>query len=349
MKTCSFLPALFALALGALGCGEGTSPCPPPPGIIGAYSVFVKDGDVYVAGVTDTDRSYHNCYATLWKNGAVHFQAKPQHYPSTCAPESAAFSVFVSGADVYLAGMQARVGQNRRNDGTLWINGSTRRLDDTLEVNEVCAGYVSVTPKGDVYVLGTARSTYLDDKEPTTIIWKNGEPQYFPHGINNVVVGSLFVSGEDVYALGSKQNLDGTRTAMLCVNGTWQEINLGFSCVSSLFVSGKDVYIAGLDGDDREGLVALWVNNEKQVLGTERCFSWVQPSVFVSGGDVYVLGAEGSKRGYWKNGKWHIMADSSNIRLSSIFVSDGNVYVAGKFDGRPMLWKNGKMQTLPAE
>jgi len=362
MKSC--FPALFALALGALGCGisdpnhdGGDQSLPVHPV---ANSVFVKDGDVYVAGNQIHDRGgdlpvWH--HATLWKNGEISFQS--EHFASEAS------SVFVSGDDVYVAGNDHFYrSHNERNESSavLWTNGSPNFLvlpeSAPADTSVSRADFVFVSGD-DVYVVGSAYSAYSSTTSGLFIpvIWKNGESQFLSDGSINTFARSLSVSGEDVYVVGAEQNRNGkVYNAVLWKNGVRQELDADCSNPTSIFVSGQDVYIAGYDGD---GSLALWTNNVKQVLAaapyTEYKYSNTDPYVFVSDGDVYVLGGMEYAIYYWKNGERHFVADGSptygfgfcRVAGTSIFVSGDDVYVGGQLEGHPMLWKNGKAQTLP--
>jgi hypothetical protein len=91
----------------------------------GAYAVFVSGNDVYVAGYTNTSHGSRNYtsedhgVATLWKNG------KAQRLSNN---DSRARSIYVSGADVYVAGYEKNA--RGKNVAVLWKNGVAQRLSD---------------------------------------------------------------------------------------------------------------------------------------------------------------------------------------------------------------------------
>jgi len=79
-----------------------------------AHSVFVSGNDVYVAG---EGRKYGGeSFAVLWKNGI------PIHLSEI---ESGAQSVYVLGANVYVAGY---IMNNKKKVAVMWINGRMQRL-----------------------------------------------------------------------------------------------------------------------------------------------------------------------------------------------------------------------------
>jgi hypothetical protein len=341
MKTNS---SAVALALGMLFVGCGGS---KPYRGASANSVFVQNGDVYVAGNEYYDRGggvLPGSRATLWKNGAIQFQSD--------ILDSEANSVFVSGADAYVAGTGH---PDPHSSGiVLWANGFPQYVGvckGSYDYHRVSSLFVAGE---DVYVAGSDRSGegYFD----VAVLWKNGVPQYFYNG--NFGYGcatSVFVSGEDVYVAGyvNKQGIIWKNGAMLCTTDF-------YPC--SIFVSGEDIYVAGkhlfnksMYLNSKIIAVVLQKNNELQVLSDDVVPDKFNTSVFVSGADVYVMGNDGYKVGYWKNGARHDLADNVSAESAyddvyyadSIFVSGGDVYVAGRKGDDALLWKNGTVQVLP--
>src|SRR5215210_1779904 len=96
-------------------------------------SIFVSEGDVYVAG-----EEHH--IATYWKNGVPVF-------PDSTTP-SAATSIVVSGADVYVAGTEFPGGSF---GAVYWKNGNVVSLTDGSEF--AIASSIAVSGS-DVYVAG---------------------------------------------------------------------------------------------------------------------------------------------------------------------------------------------------
>jgi len=124
--------------------------------------------EVFVAG-TDDGR------ATLWKNGVAQ---------TLSSAGSDAYSVFVSGGDVFIAG---RIYSRGSDDGwraTLWKNG----VAQTLSGDDSSANSVFVSG-GDVYVAGASGISI--HSHPT--LWKNGVAQSLGVGMlfsaNSVFVG----------------------------------------------------------------------------------------------------------------------------------------------------------------
>ena len=166
-----------------------------------ANSVFVSGSDVYVAGY-DADN------AKLWKNGvAQNFGGGDQY--------AEAHSVVVSGNVVYVAGTRYPCAVGGCADAILWENGQPQ----ILQAGDASAHSVFVS--NNVYVGGNSGSN--------AVLWKNGIPQNLGSGSAN----SVFVSGNDVYAVGNSGNWNGT--ASLWKNGIEYSIP-GFKVANSVFV-----------------------------------------------------------------------------------------------------------------
>ena len=73
-----------------------------------AYGIYISEGVVYATGAQHNGSEY---VATLWTNGVA----------TELAGGSEGYSVFVSGSDVYVAGIGG-------NDALLWVNGTATTL-----------------------------------------------------------------------------------------------------------------------------------------------------------------------------------------------------------------------------
>jgi hypothetical protein len=223
-----------------------------------AISVFVSGRDIYVAGWEASGQEYQmfgtNRYsvAKLWKNGVAQNLTDGTN-------DASAHSVFVSGKDVYVVGIDNNlISLTNRIIGTLWKNGVRQNL--------ITDGSSSVFVSGnDVYKVGGQT-------------WKNDVVLYNNGG------SSIFVSGNDVYVAGNMANPNALHIniATLWKNGVVQNLTddtnstWGVSA-SSVFVSGNDVYVVGSDSD--AGAV-LWKNGVRQNLteGSRWAYAY---SVFV--------------------------------------------------------------------
>jgi predicted heme/steroid binding protein len=285
-----------------------------------AESVFVHNGDVFVAGDENVRTEGEvPTQAVLWKNGKKIFQYDTK---GSSNESSYACSVFVTDTDTFVAGQAYRIDAHGSR-AVLWKNGEAQHLTDGSQ--EACAWRVNVSG-ADVYVAG-----YEGNR---AVLWKNGEAQHLTDGSQKAHAWSLFVSGADVYVAGH----DGSAPA-LWKNGASQPLPEGIGS-PQVFVSGDDVYL--LSGTE------VWKNGAKQSLAAAP--NPLASSFFVSEGNIYVCGCSSSFPNYvpiiWKNGTLQQLSAADGT-ANSVFVSNGDVYVAGTMSNAiPVVWKNGAMQKL---
>ena len=216
--------------------------------------------NVYIAGTAFSYGPF------LWKNG-IATQLPTPNVPTI--NDGDAYSVFVSGSDVYVAG------QNYTRP-CLWKNA----IATTLDITEGAAYSVCVSGS-DVYVAG-----FLNDLGASyqPILWKNGIATRLPLLSHLVgIANATFVSGNDVYAVG---DLDGA-IPVLWKNGNATVLDSLGGTTKSVFVSGNDVYVTGLGHNGGEPV--LWKNGVAQALDSNHNQGRAN-AVFVSGNDVYVVG-----------------------------------------------------------
>jgi len=231
-----------------------------------AMSVFVSGNDVYVVGGFG-DYNYGN-YAMLWINGEPQLVDNKEQYPDgfRWGIDAVAYSVFVSGSDVYVAGIaKDKGGEVWKSDNwvvTVWKNGEAQFLTDASRRAIANSVYVS---GDDVYVAG-----YVEESNgEVATLWVNGIAQTLPDGTN---ARSVFVSGSDVYVAGQRDVF----VAKLWKNGIDQNLNvgnLGGSSASSVFVSGNDVYVIGEGSRDlltTGSQSRLWKNGEMRTFAASQ-------------------------------------------------------------------------------
>jgi hypothetical protein len=279
-----------------------------------AKSVFVSNGDVYVAG--HDAGSGNGMRPLLWKNGVPQRidywdRDTPLNHGYT---EGVATSVFVAGDDVYVAGQ----GNYKRVNGALtggqtvlvWKNGIMTEQAKGIGANAYAH---SIFVSGnDVYIAGYEYTWDDSGLGFWATIWKNGIPQAL--GDKGYYIDSdyrdyrnearnVFVSNSDVYVVGHELNADNKSVAKLWKNGTAQNITNGNShaFAYSVYASGVDVYVAGEEFDAQGASRArLWKNGAAQTLAGNGATAY---SVYVSGNDVYVAGGDASGNALlWKNG-----------------------------------------------
>ncbi len=296
--------------------------------------------NVYVAGTTS------NLGATLWKNGVP--------IALTNNPDSSeAYSVYVTGIDVYVAG-------NIGRKAVVWKNGVATNLTNGITKVQALSVFVSGT---DVYVAGIESLNNLAGS--IAKVWKNGVVTNLTNGSTiNAEANSVFVAGSDVYVAGGEySNTFGGTVAKVWKNGIATNLPNGIFGTSaiSVFVLGSDVYVAGSLNDTIMGAPAninkpvQWKNGIATNLSTGLSNHGFASSVYILGADVYFAGSSDGNQNndvarIWKNGIGSNLATPNNVTntyASSIFAFSTDVYVVGSsYDSNgdqeyPILWKNG--------
>ena len=235
--------------------------------------------DVCVAG-------YEGKAPMLWKNGEP---TKLSHNGT----DAIATAVFVSGNDVYAAGLECVYdnGQDQadppRYVGVFWKNGIISRFTDLagkadLEVNDL---FVS---GGDVYLVGQDKF----GEEPVAMLWKNGIAETLSDGSKFARAYSVFVSGNDVYVAGDHDGVALWKNKILS-----KYTNDSYSEAHSVFVSGNDIYIVGFEERNSKKVAMLWTKRgesgrwETKDL-TDGSKGAIASSVYVIDNHIYVTGSE---------------------------------------------------------
>jgi hypothetical protein len=206
-------------------------------------------------------------------------------------------------------------------------------------------GKAGLTGGPGVYLLATPPSGV------TGYVWKDGVSY---RQDKSSKLNSMFVSGDDVYVVGTSEGGSFER-AMLWKNGVAQQLDTVASEANIVFVSGDDVYVAGTRGEKDAMRPVLWKNGEMQALSDKKgSEAWWPSHISISGGAVQVLGRQGGNPNpiVWKNGtERSITAEGyppnyKKVSPHSLIASGGDVYAAiGSNDSNLLLWKNGKKQT----
>jgi hypothetical protein len=207
-----------------------------------AVDIFVSGTDVYVAGIENCSGS-PNAKLTVWKNGVATaltdgtFAAVPN-------------SLAVSGTDVYVSGEENNVQK-------IWKNAVATNIPNS---NNSPYGWENA-----VYASGTDAYVAYNSNVPNSVpkIWKNGVVTDLANGSVVALVHDVFVSGTNVYAVGSDpaSGFGSPAIAVMWKNGVKQALTNGINeaVAESVFVFGTDVYIAGSEGGFGGG-VKLWKN-----------------------------------------------------------------------------------------
>jgi hypothetical protein len=201
---------------------------------------------VYLAGWTDFRNVYVPCY---WKNGVRFDLSQPG--PKVSAQAN---SIFVAGADVYVAGTSnVEVGMSTGvSVPCYWKNGVRTDLGVIDPGGDGYGNAIHVVGN-DVYVAG-----YCIDQTPS------GVPCYWLNGVRTDLSkiyedftgwgNSIQVSGSDIYVGGVTQNDSSVMIPCYWKNGKRTDLSMIdpalHGWVNSIFVLGHDVFAAGHNGFD---------------------------------------------------------------------------------------------------
>lgn len=276
-------------------------------------SIFVSDGDVYVAGNENRNGQSPGA-AVVWKNGVPLYDHESNGSKSLMPADrlsSVAEEVVVSGDDVYVMGRnKVKHDSGERFNGTIisvWKNGQLLydiepSKEDKKAGMRSLLGFSMFVSGDEIYIAGDKRKTDIFDAiKGFANVWKNGKPLYHngPGGAEGLteignynIAPAIFVAGGDVYAAG----------------GVWRKRRQ----VAMVWKNGKSLYHNGIHGE--EGLSDSTVN------------AFVH-SIFVSGDDVYAAGECEYEKDkpiamVWKNGV--PLYEHRNGRAVAIFVVPRN-------------------------
>ena len=173
--------------------------------------------------------------------------------------------------------------------------------------------------------------------------WKNGVATTLSDGTDNANVQSIFVSGADVYAVGSDKG-----KAVIWKNGIGTLLPNGNSA-NSVYVSGADVYTCGNSQAtwNAPSYAVFWKNNVFTDL-TNRAGLSNANAIRLMGSDVYIGGREELKAATWKNGIINYLSDGTKFNnITTLYINGADVY-AGGFESVTSgglriakYWKNG--------
>ena len=286
--------------------------------------ISVSGGNVYVSGhYKFGDMSYHApCY---WKNGIK------TDLPLNGNRGGYTNDIFVSGSDVYVAGMV------------------TAAIKDYREILQPCYW------KNNTLIEITDYPVLFD----IIIDMDYDSPMALPP----VELTCIYVSGSDVY-IGGNYDLGGKngdfwgepKQACYWKNGDRTDLPGNNSFVNGIFVEGGKVYISG--GYDfispgyqksKFGRPCYWMDGKKVDLTNKGNGAAYTSGIFVEKGTVYVSGHAYNARGpnscYWKD-KSITLFDNKSLYTSSIFVKDGIVFICGAINEMsytiPCYWANKK-------
>lgn len=293
--------------------------------------------DVYAVGYEQVGSNARS--ATIWKNGiATHLTNGATHAQIN--------DVFVSGADVYMAGSEVRPSPSYDYDPIFWKNGEKTVLP-TYKGRRGIANAVYVY-NGNIFIAGV-EIVSTDTWQYQPVLWRNGVRIVLDgHDIDTFQADDIIVNDDDVYVVGTA-SVNDVPHAVLWKNGVKTALTnqVNYSRAYSVAISGNDIYVAGI----QNGTATLWKNGVASPLSVGTSSSI---SLYVSGNDIYTTGNSsgliGSYGQYSKNSAPPVtLSPKSNFSLAtSIFVSATDVYVGGYIKDETsqkiaaVYWKNGE-------
>lgn len=290
-----------------------------------------KSPVIYVAGYERSTTTITQNQATIWENGS------PTRLTDG-SREAMAYSITVSGADVYAAGFEKNL--SNISIAKYWKNGTSVNL--TNGAWNAWATGIAIDGS-DVYVSGYTTGFGAN----VALVWKNGTVQQLTDGTYEARAESVSVLGTDVYVAGWEYNDAFVSVAKYWKNGN--EVVLSDGTVNavahSIVVSGQDTYVCGTDN----GVATIWKNEEIIRLGTTGKTTVAYSLALADNGDVFAAGGDrttGDKPIYWKNEIQTSLPASDPVIARSIFIFKNDIYAAGggfAGGGRflAQYWKNG--------
>ena len=191
----------------------------------------------------------------------------------------------------------------------------------------------------DIYVGGYEKKSNAGKLIAT--IWKNGFATSLTDGTKNAVVNDITVSGNDVYAVGFEEDLNGTRMVKFWKNSL--PVNLVSapgSFANAVAVNGKDVYILGSAYENNEYVQKMWKNGSVITLQGDR------RSIAANNDNVYTVGVQEERARFWTNETGSNLANGPSYSGAyDIEIKGNDVYIAGveviNKISVAKLWKNG--------
>ena len=201
----------------------------------------------------------------------------------------------------------------------------------------------NVTVK-DIYVCGYEQKTSGGTRIAT--VWKNGIAMNLTDGSKNAEVRDITVSGNDVYAVGSEDDINGTDRARFWKNGVLVNlVNSQSESVANLVeVIGKDVYIIGQEYENNLSVRKIWKN------GVASTLQGNINSIAVNNNDVFTAGSQDNTAKFWKNGEGYFLTNGASYSSAyDIEVKGNDIYIVGEEMNNisvAKLWKNGNASNL---
>ncbi|MCE7040414.1 hypothetical protein [Dyadobacter sp. CY312] len=238
------------------------------PAWVGEIKIFGQD--VYITGAGQMDNRPYSSpnYATYWKNGEAVVLAD--------AVNGGAAGIFLSGNDVYLAGMASN---DKSGVARYWKNGSRVTLGKDTDISAALA--ISVIGN-DVHVVGWGGS--YPNGHLYAKYWKNGvEVSLTDHSENLSMAEDIAIVGSDVFIVGYVERYlekGGVASeAKIWKNGVPNTLPSG-TRASDIFVFNNDIYVAGIGNGSPFERATYWKNGEPTFISDGTKNAWAT-SIFV--------------------------------------------------------------------
>lgn len=306
-------------------------------GKAGGFS-FTYTYNVYVAGY-EIQKGTFLQIAKYWVNGK---ETLLSNVPGNLN-NSKAYSIFVSGNDVYVAGTNF--------NAVYWKNDTLVTLD-----NAYSSAYSIYVQGKDVYAAGEELiSTGFIAK-----YWKNGVATNLTGKYENAIAKSIYVTDNgDVYIAG--QEVYGNPAAVYWKNGVIANLTDGSipATANAIYVNGNGAYVVG-----NISTQAVYWKNNVPVYVTDGTWSATINALCIVGNKLYLAGYQRSNSGYDVARYWvydcttntrDMVSDysdaTSSAALNGIAFEGNSVYFAGFQDTQAryavsMWWTSGATTSL---
>ncbi len=261
-----------------------------------------------------------------------------------------AYSIFVSGTDVYIAGTQWDGGYQ---NSVYYKNNVAVHLP-WVGISGTGAHYStsSIFVSGnDVYITGGKGNwsgyyqTALYWQTTTSAATIPTETQLAVNYSTSTRTSSVIVSGSDVYISGNNNAAAG-----YWLNGVFN--SLSGTAANSIAVNGSDIFVAGIC-DDGGIKPCYWKNGARFILNATASAASSANAVLIQNGKVHIVGtdATGSAK-YWvyDAGSNDCISDESlfgGTNAYSIAVPQScDIYIAGTNGTKAVYWHNGSPTIL---
>jgi hypothetical protein len=254
-----------------------------------ANSVYVRNGDVYVAGYEEGGRPFYSGIAKYWKNGTP-FNLTGQ--PPNVFTEARAISVSPNG-DVHVAGVMYSTNVFNDPQPVYWKNGNLMPLTNGA-IGEARSVAINGT---DIYIVGSM----VHGQPSYGVYWKNGGIVPLAANQNTrAYANSVTIHNSDVYVCGTywdhDQGHNYNRAIYWKNNVAFPVEDLSRSSIAfSIAVSGNVVHMTGWDQVDGTVTGKYWENGKAVPLRDNGIYPTVMYSVAALADQVYIAGSATEK------------------------------------------------------